>query len=41
VGIGREISVVREAVRSAYGELFRVYEGLAKILAKDSKSNTA
>ena len=41
VGIGREISVVREAVRSAYGELFRVCEGLAKILAKDSKSKTA
>ncbi|MHB8654450.1 MAG: hypothetical protein ACYDA9_11275 [Terriglobia bacterium] len=36
VGIGRDISVLREIVRSAYGELFGVYEGLAKLLAKDS-----
>jgi hypothetical protein len=37
-GVGQNISVVRETVRNAYGELFRVYEGLAKLLAKDGES---
>jgi hypothetical protein len=40
VGIGMEISVLRETVRRAYGELFRVYEGLAQLLAKDRESAT-
>jgi hypothetical protein len=40
VGIGRDISVLRETVRSAYGELFRVYEGLAKLLAEGTESTT-
>jgi hypothetical protein len=38
VGTGTDISVVRDRVRSAYSELFQVYEGLAKLLAKDSRS---
>ena len=33
-GVGQNISVVRETVRNAYVELFGVYEGLAKRLAK-------
>ena len=40
VGIGRDITVLRKTVRSAFGELFRVYEGLAKLLAKESESTT-
>jgi hypothetical protein len=37
VGTGRDISALRETVRSAYGELFQVYEGLTKLLAKDNE----
>jgi hypothetical protein len=40
VGVGSDIRVLREIVRNAYGELFRAYEGLAKLLAKDSESTT-
>ncbi|MFZ0798091.1 MAG: hypothetical protein WCA13_15895 [Terriglobales bacterium] len=38
VGIGTDINLLRETVRNAYGELFRVYEGLAKLLAKGFES---
>jgi hypothetical protein len=38
VAAGANISVVRDTVRSAYSELFQVYERLAKLLAKDSGS---
>jgi hypothetical protein len=37
VGKGKDIKILRETVRSAYGELFRVYEGLARMLSKDSR----
>jgi hypothetical protein len=40
VGVGRDINQLRETVRDAYGELFRVYEGLAKLLAEDNESST-
>jgi hypothetical protein len=36
VGIGRDIGVLHQVVRNAYGELFRVYEGLVKLLAADN-----
>lgn len=34
VGVGKSISIIREIVRTAYCELFRVYEELAKLLAE-------
>ena len=37
VAKGRDISILRETVRSAYGELFRLYEGFARLLAKDGE----
>lgn len=40
VGVGRDISALRETARSAYCELLRVYEGLAGILAQDSEGIT-
>ena len=38
-GEGSDICVLREAVRSAYCELFGMYEGFAKILAKENESS--
>jgi len=37
-GEGSDICVLREVVRSAYCELFGVYEGFAKILAKENET---
>jgi len=37
-GVGQDINLVRENARNAYVELFAVYEGLAKLLAKESES---
>jgi len=39
-GVGQNISAVGETVRNAYVEFLRVYEGLAKLLAKDGESAT-
>ena len=36
IGMGQDISVLRETIRNAYGELFRLYEGLAKLLRKEN-----
>ncbi len=38
VGVGRDISILRETVRNAYGELFQAYKRLAKLLAKDNEA---
>jgi hypothetical protein len=37
-GEGSDICVLREAVRSAYCELFGMYEGFAKLLAKENET---
>jgi hypothetical protein len=40
VGIGKDIGALRDTVRNGYGDLFRVYENLAELLAKENESNT-
>jgi hypothetical protein len=41
LGIGTNISVLRKTIRNAYCELFLVFEGLAKLLAKENQATNA
>jgi hypothetical protein len=37
-GEGSDISVLREAVRSAYSDLCEMYKGFAKLVAKENET---
>ena len=36
--MGQDISVLRETMRNAFGELFRAYEGLARLLVREKET---
>jgi hypothetical protein len=38
IGMGQDISVLRETMRNAFGELFRAYEGLARLLVREKET---